>query len=230
MSVRPHTAIVFQLVAVDVGSRLNELVEALKTYACSEHAADILLTRAGHVLLWRANETDRSKIHPRFVDDTKRLARLLKLTSEPIHLTGFDDRPDLFLAYWFGGASVNTADGTADVADRFQNCDTDDDGDGDFVDHDLSLWFRVGDRLVDDDAILEQRRLANAPTTSAAKETLIWKTPTTDVVRPIATPPTRRYQVPCAAGGKLVLITVPDDTTLYVERLEHLIFLTVTKK
>ena len=114
--------------------------------------------------------------------------------------TNSSDRPDLFLAYWFGGASVNTADpaGAADVTDRFQNCNTNDDNDVDFVDYDLSLWFRVGNRLVDDDAILEQRRLANAPTTSAAKDTIIWKTPTADVVRPIATPPTRRYQVPCA--------------------------------
>ncbi len=200
VSTRPRMAIVFQLVAVDIGSRRNELVDALKVYACSERAVDMLMTRAGHVLLWRTDDTATSKIHPQFVDDTQRLGRLLKLTSEPIHLTSFDDRPDLFLAYWFGGASVNTADpaGAADVTDRFQNCNTNDDNDVDFVDYDLSLWFRVGNRLVDDDAILEQRRLANAPTTSAAKDTIIWKTPTADVVRPIATPPTRRYQVPCA--------------------------------
>ena len=133
-------AIVFQLVAVDIGSRRNELVDALKVYACSERAVDMLMTRAGHVLLWRTDDTATSKIHPQFVDDTQRLGRLLKLTSEPIHLTSFDDRPDLFLAYWFGGASVNTADpaGAADVTDRFQNCNTNDDNDVDFVDYDLS--------------------------------------------------------------------------------------------
>ena len=220
-SVRPRKSITIQLVDVSIAQHSDELIKNVIDYARSEHVSDMLMTRAGHIMLWRAD--DAIGACNDLFTDMKRMRNLLKLDTDPIQLVAFDEKPELFLAYWYGGLqplSPGEANKTDECkSDEYDACDYD-------YDYDMSLWFRKGTRIIDDNVVMELRRLANTPNTSPAKDTMIWSTPTS-VWRPINVPPTRRYQIPCSSTG-VVMLTVPDNMTVFTQKAEHFIFVNVS--
>ena len=218
-----RTAIVIQLVDVTITRRRDELIAKIIAYARSEHASDMLMTRAGHILLWRSDSAIESERAADLSTDMTNLRDLLQLDTDPVQLVMFDDKPELFIAYWYGGLSSSSSLEEATE----NNIDECDDYDYDY-DYDLSVWFRKGSRITDNDVVMELRRRANVPNTAPAKDTMIWSTPTSSVWRPINVPPTRRLQISCAYTA-VVMLTVPEGMTVHTQRMNDFIFVNVSK-